>query len=203
MAKSRKEKNQKIYAQLEEEMKNSKESNYEEKLKNIDPKLSDSKKNEIVLHQDKNIKKNETKSNSSLTVIAKKVNGEKTSKKNELVVVKKEKKVSKKENADIVEDFDDPISYTDKLSVEEILRAKIEQQERIKAKKKIMKKSPNNESYTPEMMQERIKQNEGVDVRKEVKLVNKNYVVFAIGILVLLLTLVVVLGLIIIFNIAK
>ena len=40
MAKSRLEKNKKLYETLDEEMKNSKENTYEEKLKSIDPKLN-------------------------------------------------------------------------------------------------------------------------------------------------------------------
>ena len=39
MAKSRKQKNQKIYDELDVELKNNKEHDYEEKLKHIDPNL--------------------------------------------------------------------------------------------------------------------------------------------------------------------
>ena len=87
MAKSRKQKNKKIYDDLEVELKNNKENSYEEKIKSIDPKINSSGTSLVVAKKNEVVKKNEQKNNSALTVIAKKVNGDKPSKKNELVVV--------------------------------------------------------------------------------------------------------------------
>lgn len=200
MAKSRREKNKDLYDQLESEMKNSKENSYEEKLKNIDPNLDASgdasvPKEEYVVN-----KKNETKSTSSLTVIAKKVNGgNKFEKKQELVKVEKKKK--KEEEIIDVEEINEPVSFTDKLSVEEILRAKLEQQQKLKNDKKSFKKSPNDENYTPAMMQVRIKQHEGIDVRKEVNLKHNDHRKLVLGILILSLIAVIVIGALLIFRV--
>ena len=203
MARSRKEKNKKIYEDLENEAKNNKENNYEEKLRHIDPNLNSH--GEATAREGNNnvVKKNESKNGSSLTVIAKKVNGEKKEKKNELVVAKKEKKVfKKKESVEIVEEeLNEPISYTDKLSIEEILRARLEQQQKIKDEKKNLKKSPNDKQYTPEIMQERIKAHEGIDVRKEVKLKHKDFRWLALTILIIALIAVIVVGALLIFKV--
>lgn len=204
MAKSRTEKNQKLYADLEEEMKNNKGDIYEEKLKSIDPGLDkeiEISKNEEV--KDLSVKKTEVKNISALTVIAKELNGKKE-KKNELVEVKEKKNEKKKETVDVDEDvFVDPISFTDKLSVEEILRAKLEQQEKLRSEKKDRKKGPCDETYTPEMMQKRIKQHVGVDVRKETKVVTKDYRHFALGLLIIALVAVIVIGVLLIFKVIK
>ena len=102
MAKSRLEKNKKLYNDLEEEMRNNKGDLYEEKLKSIDPNLDkeiEISKNAEML--DVSTKKNETKNISTLTVIAKELNS-KIEKKNEIVKVKeKEKKV--KNNEKVIE----------------------------------------------------------------------------------------------------
>lgn len=203
MAKSRKQKNKKIYDELEVELKNNKENVYEEKLKSIDPTLDS--KGEVVFEEKKSniVKRNEQKNNSALTTIAKKVNGEKSNKKNELVVVKKEKKAAKKkEKAEIVEEeFNEPISYTDKLSIEEILRAKLEQQQKLREDKKNMKRSPNDKNYTPEIMQKRIKPHIGVDVRKEAKIKHKDYRWLAMTVLIVALIAIIVIGALLIFKV--
>jgi len=203
MAKSRIEKNQKLYRDLDEEMKNNKGDLYEEKLKSIDPNLD--KEIEINKNEessDISIKKNEVKNTSTLTVIAKELNGKKE-KKNELNKIK-EKKETKKDAVEMEEDvFVDPISITDKLSVEEILRAKLEQQEKLKSEKKEKKKTPYDYNYTPEMMQERINQHEGVDVRKETRVVTKDYRHLALGLLIIALIAVIVLGVLLIFKVIK
>jgi len=205
MAKSRKEKNKKIYDELEVELRNNKENSYEEKIKSIDPKLNSNGETEIKETNTNINKKSEHKSTSPLTVIAKKVNSDKkeTVKKNEIVVVKKEKKANKKkEKAEVVEEeYNEPISYTDKLSIEEILRAKLEKQQKIKADKKGFKKSPNDERYTPEMMQERIKSHEGVDIRKEVNLKHKDFKWAALAILIITLIAVIIIGVLLIFKV--
>lgn len=198
MAKTRKEKNKKLYQQLDEEMKNNKENSYEEKLKAIDPALNDYDNSSSRSVEEKSSRKSENKTNSALTVIAKKVNGT-SNKKGELVSVEKETKASKEEAAE--ETYEEPISYTDKLSVEAILRAKMEQQQKIKDEKKKGKKGPNDKYYTPSMMQARIKQHEGIDVRREVRLENKSYRWTAMAILVIVLAAVIVVGLLLIFKV--
>ena len=204
MTKSRAEKNKKLYEDLEKEMKNNKENQYEEKLNSIDPKLNklddeDNTKKYSVVN-----KKSENKNNNVLAVIAKEVNGKKV-KKDELVVVKEEKKEKKKVEKAIVEteEFTDPISYTDKLSIEEILRLKIEQQQRLKKDKKNIKRSPVDSKYTSSMMQERIKQHEGVDVRKEVNIKTKDYKWAALGVLIISLIAVIIIGVLLIFRIIE
>ena len=199
MAKSRREKNKDLYDQLENEMKNNKENSYEEKLKNLDPNLNAS--GDVVLPKEEVVvnRKNEAKNTSSLTVIAKKVNGEKINKKNEIVKV--EKKHKKEEEIIDVEDLNEPVSFTDKLSVEEILRAKLEQQQKLKDDKKSFKKGPNDERYTSSMMQERIKQHEGVDVRKEVNLKHNDHRKLVLGILIVALIAVIVIGVLLIFKV--
>ena len=73
----------------------------------------------------------------------------------------------------------------------------------MKNEKKDKKRSPYGSNYTPEMMQERIKQHEGVDVRKETKVVTKDYRGLALGLLVLALIAVIVLGALLIFKVIK
>lgn len=204
MAKSRKQKNKKMYDELEVELQNNKENSYEEKIKNIDPKINSSGSNLVVAKKNEIVKKNEQKNNSALTVIAKKVNGDKkANKKNELVVVNKDKKPAKKKEkvATVEEEFNEPISYTDKLSIEAILRAKMEQQQKLRDEKRNMKKSPTDSKYTPSMMQERIKQHEGIDVRKEVKIKTKDYRWVALTILFVALIAIIIIGVLLIFKI--
>ena len=203
MAKSRVERNKKVYEALDEEMKNNKGHKYEEKLKSIDPSFnSDISENDNQVSQEKTTKKNDVKNTSALTVIAKEINGKKN-KKHEVVEVKEKKLVKVEQVEEDEELFQDPISFTDKLSVEEILRAKLEQQEKIKNSKKGLKKSPCNGEYTPEMMQERIKLHEGVNVRKEANVVTKDYKAFALGVLLFALVAVLVIGVLLIFKIIK
>lgn len=202
MAKSRVEKNKDLYNALEEEMKNNKGDIYEERLKAIDPNLD--KEMEVSRNEERqevSTKKNDTKNTSALTVIAKEINGKKE-KKHEIIKVKekKEKKVQIEEDDSY---FQDPISFTDKLSVEEILRVKLEQQEKIRKEKKNQKRSPFDETYTPEMMQERIKQHEGVDVRKETKIVTKDYRWLAMTLLIIALIAVILIGALLIFKVIK
>jgi hypothetical protein len=174
---------------------------YEEKIKSLDPSLD----KEMEVNRNEEIKevvtkKNEVKNSSTLTLIAKEINGTKE-KKNEIVKIKEKKQKEQKVEEDIV--IEDPISFTDKLSVEEILRAKIEQQEKIKNDKRNKKKSPFDENYTPEMMQERIKQHEGVDVRKEAKVVTRDYKWTAMLILIIALIAEILIGVLLIFKVIK
>lgn len=197
MAKSRVEKNKKLYKELDEEMKNSKENTYGEILKSLDPKLQDNESDFIFVEEKVN-KKVESKNDNVLAVIAKEVNDKKV-KKNELVVAKKNKK------EEIIEEdvFVDPISFTDKLSVEEILRAKIEKQERIKNSKKVGKKGPTDENYTPEMMQKRIKQHIGVDARKEARVQTKDYKWVALSLLIIALISIIVVGVLLVLKVIE
>lgn len=198
MAKSRMEKNKKLYAELEEEMKNSKENTYEEKLKSLDPKLQNAVEEDYV-STGKRVKKTESKNSNVLAVIAKEVNGKKT-KKNEVVPVKETKKQKEQIEEDV---FVDPISFTDKLSVEEILRAKLEKQNKLKSDKRSRKKSPTDENYTASMMQARIKQHEGIDVRREAKVKTTDLRWLSLWLLIIALIAVVVLGCLLIFKIIE
>lgn len=198
MAKSRTEKNKKLYAELEEEMKNSKENTYEEKLKSLDPKLQNAVEEDYV-STGKRVKKTESKNSNVLAVIAKEVNGKKT-KKNEVVPVKETKKQKEQIEEDV---FVDPISFTDKLSVEEILRAKLEKQNKLKSDKRSRKKSPTDENYTASMMQARIKQHEGIDVRREAKVKTTDLRWLSLWLLIIALIAVVVLGCLLIFKIIE
>ena len=83
------------------------------------------------------------------------------------------------------------------------MRAKLEKQEKLRNEKKEMKKTPFSSNYTPEMMQERIKQHEGVDVRKETSVVTKDYRYVALGLLVIALLSVIVIGSLLIFKVIK
>ena len=121
-------------------------------------------------------------------------------KKNEIVKVK-EKKINKVVEEEPV--LENPISFTDKLSVEEILRAKIEQQERMRKEKKDLKKVPFDSNYTPEMMQERIKQHEGVNVRKEVNINPKDYKWTALALLIITLIVIIIIGALLIFKVIE
>lgn len=204
MAKSRKQKNQKIYDELDVELKNNKEHDYEEKLKHIDPNLDSNGEANARESKANIVKRNEHKNSSALTVIAKKVNGDKPNKKHEMIVAKKDKKENKKkDDAEIIEEeiLNEPISYTDKLSIEEILRVKLEQQQKIRDDKRNIKKSPTDTRYTAEMMNERIKPHVGVDVRKEVNLKHKDFRWAALAILIVALVAVIITGVLLIFEI--
>ena len=179
-------------------MKNSKENTYEEKLKSLDPKLQNAVEEDYV-STGKRVKKTESKNSNVLAVIAKEVNGKKT-KKNEVVPVKETKKQKEQIEEDV---FVDPISFTDKLSVEEILRAKLEKQNKLKSDKRSRKKSPTDENYTASMMQARIKQHEGIDVRREAKVKTTDLRWLSLWLLIIALIAVVVLGCLLIFKIIE
>lgn len=174
MAKSRVEKNKSLYNELELESFELEDITETKKVELV--------KEEIVKKEVKIEKKQE------IVPVSKK-------KKNQVAVVKDKK--------DVEEDFvvEQPISYTSKLSVEEILRAKLEKQQQLKDSKKVIKKSPITESYTPEMMQKNISQNEGVDIRKEANIRVKNNNNKAIALLVFMLLVVIAAGVVIGFLI--
>lgn len=150
MAKSRVEKNKTLYEELELEP-------FELEDIASEPKKTDTKKAE------------ETQTSKKQEIVPVK------EKKNEVAVVKEKKKIKVEEVFEEEFVVEQPISYTNKLSVEEILRAKLEQQQQLKDSKKGYKKSPNTKTYTPEMMQKNINVKEGVDIRKEANIrVKKN-----------------------------
>lgn len=164
MAKSRVEKNKALYEELELDSFELEDITETKKIEPI--------KEEKIIEE----VKVEEKKKKTLPAIKKK---------NEVAVVK--------EKEDFEEDFvvEQPISYTSKLSVEEILRAKLEKQQQLKDSKKVAKKSPITNSYTPEMMQKNISQNEGVDIRKEANIRVKKNNNKAIALLVFMLLVVI------------
>ena len=177
MAKSRVEKNKALYEELELE---SFELEDLSEIKKEQP-IEEPKEEEIVVEEAKQ----------EVMVV--------NEKKNEVAVVKEKSK--KKET--IEEDFvvEQPISYTSKLSVEEILRAKLEKQQQLKDSKKGYKKSPFTETYTPEMMQKSINQQEGIDIRKEANIKIKKSSNVTVALLVFLLFAIIAAGIIIAFII--
>lgn len=172
MAKSRVEKNKALYEELELE-------SFE--LEDI----TETKKADTV--KEEKIEEIKEEKQEVLPIVKKK--------KNEVTVVE--------EKEEFEDDFvvEQPISYTSKLSVEEILRAKLEKQQQLKDSKKVVKKSPITESYTPEMMQKNINQREGVDIRKEANIRVKKNNNKAIALLVFLLLAVIAAGIVLGFLI--
>lgn len=181
MAKSRVEKNKSLYDELEME-------SFE--LEDIGtPKSEKSEKKALPTKVEK---KENTKKQELVPV--------KKEKKNEIVPAKKRKKEPVIEEDFVVEQ---PISYTDKLSVEEILRAKLEKQQQLKDNKRLYKKSPITSTYTPEMMQKNINQKDGVDIRKEANIRVTRGSNLVVALLVLLLLAVIIAGVIIALAIIK
>lgn len=168
MAKSRVEKNKSLYEELELESFELEDITSEPKkveVKKAEPKVEVTKKQEIVPVKEE--------------------------KKNEVALVKEKKKAKVEEVFEEEFVVEQPISYTDKLSVEEILRAKLEKQQQLKDSKKGYKKTPNTKTYTPEMMQKNINVKEGVDIRKEanirVKKNNNGSIAFLVFLLILVI----------------
>ena len=179
MAKSRVEKNKALYDELELE-------SFE-----LEDVTSNVKNDNIVIEEPKIEKTKIIKKQEFLPVVKKE-------KKNEVAVVQNKKKKEVIEEDFIVEQ---PISYTDKLSVEEILRAKLEKQQQLKNEKKVYKKSPVTSTYTPEMMQKNINQKEGVDIRKEANIRVRNNNNLKIAICVFLLIAIIAAGVVIAFYV--
>ena len=112
----------------------------------------------------------------------------KEEKKHDIVKLDDEKKEETKEKVEEVE-LEQPLSYTDKLSIEEILRAKLEKQQKLKNSKRLEKRTPFTEEYDAEKMQKNINQASGVDVRKEVNIKirkNNNAIIFVLLVLLVL-----------------
>ena len=174
MAKSRVEKNKKLYEEIELESFEIKDIAGEEEIK------------QEVKQESRPESKPEPKK--ELVVV----------KRQNIVPVKETKKlpVAEKKKVEVnfpEEDFvvEQPISYTSKLSIEEILRAKLEKQQKLKDSKKGYKKSPYTKSYTPQDMQKNISQKDGIDIRKEanikVKKPGNGPIVFLVILLLLVL----------------
>ena len=92
------------------------------------------------------------------------------------------------------------VTFTDKISVEELLRKRIEEQEKLLESKKRAKKTPTNKDYTSKQMQERVNVLEGVDIRKEIsskKIVKKTKNLLNI-IIISALTLLIIVGFVVI-----
>lgn len=179
MAKSRVEKNKALYDELE--------------LESFEIEdVTNSKENNNVVIEEPKIEEVKPPKKQELVPVAKK------EKKHQIAVVEEKKKVDIIEEDFVVEQ---PISYTDKLSVEEILRAKLEKQQKLKQDKKGYKKSPITKTYTPEMMQKNINQKEGVDIRKEANIKVKNNNDVTVALLVFLLIAIIAAGVIIAYVI--
>ena len=167
MAKSRVEKNKKLYEEIELESFEIEDITVQEEKK---PVVKQVKEELVPVKQQEIVPIKETK---------------------KLPVVEK-KKVEAKPKVE-EEDFvvEQPISYTSKLSIEEILRAKLEKQQKLKDSKKGYKKTPYTKSYTPADMQKNINQRDGIDIRKEANLKVKQKgngpIVFLVFLLILVI----------------
>jgi len=171
MAKSRVEKNKSLYETLEKE--DFDLVDITEEKKTVDKE----KAKEVVVKEKKQ----------EIVPVAK-------PKKNEVAIVKE--KIKQKAKAEVVEEefvTTQPISYTDKLSIEELLRVKLEKQQQLKDSKRLYKRTPMTETYTSEMMQKNINQRDGIDVRREVNIKVKQGNK-AIGFLLVMLLLAVIAG---------
>ena len=169
MAKSRVQRNKQLYEEIE--------------LGSFEVEdITQAKKQEIIQKEPK-IKKEESKPEIRQAIVPVK-------EKKALPVVEKKKVEVIKEEFVVAQ----PISYTNKLSIEEILRAKLEKQQKLKDSKKIYKKAPYTSSYTPEDMQRNINQRDGIDIRKEANIRVKKNNNGPIAVLVILLILVILAG---------
>ena len=198
MAKSRVEKNKKLYDELaKDEFELEDISEIKEKKKNLEVMVEETSKEESATEE----------------FVEKKLPVKKEEKKSELVPVKEEKKLpatrkekKEKKKVELVEEEDfvveQPISYNDKLVAEEALRARLEKQQELKDKKRGYKKTPYASNYSAEAMQKNISQFGGVDVRKEVNLkVKRSGNAATLTILFFLLCLVIVAGLLVLYII--
>ena len=170
MAKSRVQRNKQLYEEIE--------------LGSFEVEDVTQTKKQEVIKEEPIIEKEEPKQEIRQAIVPVK-------EKKALPVVEKKKVEVVKEEEFVVEQ---PISYTSKLSIEEILRAKLEKQQKLKDSKKIYKKAPFTKSYTPEDMQRNINQRDGIDIRKEANIKVKRNNNGAITVLVILLILVILAG---------
>ena len=202
MATTRMEKFQEIHKRLKEEEKNqsSKSIDYKKRLQALDPTFNDKKEEPLVTEKEKEVIVEKQPKQVEDKVVNKIDEGEKKDEtdNNQLVEVVEKPVLKYQYSKEIFEGNEEisknPASFTDKISVEELLRVRIEEQERLRANKKMTSRTPSTAEYTPQMMHERITPHEGVDIRKEVKLKKTNERNLVEKIILLILMMIIILG---------
>ena len=202
MATTRMEKFQEIHKRLKEEEKNqsSKSIDYKKRLQALDPTFNDKKEEPLVTEKEKEVIVEKQPKQVEDKVVNKIDEGEKKDEtdNNQLAEVVEKPVLKYQYSKEIFEGNEEisknPASFTDKISVEELLRVRIEEQERLRANKKMTSRTPSTAEYTPQMMHERITPHEGVDIRKEVKLKKTNERNLVEKIILLILMMIIILG---------
>ncbi|HHU59802.1 TPA: hypothetical protein GXZ34_02635 [bacterium] len=202
MATTRMEKFQEIHKRLKEEEKNqsSKSIDYKKRLQALDPTFNDKKEEPLVTEKEKEVIVEKQPKQVEDKVVNKIDEGEKKDEtdNNQLAEVVEKPVLKYQYSKEIFEGNEEisknPASFTDKISVEELLRVRIEEQERLRANKKMTSRTPNTAEYTPQMMHERITPHEGVDIRKEVKLKKTSERNLVEKIILLILMMIIILG---------
>lgn len=200
MATTRMEKFQEIHKRLKEEEKNqsSKSIDYKKRLQALDPTFNDKKEEPLVTEKEVIVEKQPKQVEDK--VVNKIDEGEKKDEtdNNQLAEVVEKPVLKYQYSKEIFEGNEEisknPASFTDKISVEELLRVRIEEQERLRANKKMTSRTPSTAEYTPQMMHERITPHEGVDIRKEVKLKKTSERNLVEKIILLILMMIIILG---------
>lgn len=202
MATTRMEKFREIHKRLKEEEKNqsSKSIDYKKRLQALDPTFNDKKEEPLVTEKEKEVIVEKQPKQVEDKVVNKIDEGEKKDEtdNNQLAEVVEKPVLKYQYSKEIFEGNEEisknPASFTDKISVEELLRVRIEEQERLRANKKMTSRTPNTAEYTPQMMHERITPHEGVDIRKEVKLKKTSERNLVEKIILLILMMIIILG---------
>ncbi len=202
MATTRMEKFQEIHKRLKEEEKNqsSKSIDYKKRLQALDPTFNDKKEEPLVTEKEKEVIVEKQPKQVEDKVVNKIDEGEKKDEtdNNQLAEVVEKPVLKYQYSKEIFEGNEEisknPASFTDKISVEELLRVRIEEQERLRANKKMTSRTPSTAEYTPQMMHERITPHEGVDIRKEVKLKKTSERNLVEKIILLILMMIIILG---------
>lgn len=200
MATTRMEKFQEIHKRLKEEEKNqsSKSIDYKKRLQALDPTFNDKKEEPLVTEKEVIVEKQPKQVEDK--VVNKIDEGEKKDEtdNNQLAEVVEKPVLKYQYSKEIFEGNEEisknPASFTDKISVEELLRVRIEEQERLRANKKMTSRTPSTAEYTPQMMHERITPHEGVDIRKEVKLKKTSERNLVEKIILMILMMIIILG---------
>lgn len=202
MATTRMEKFQEIHKRLKEEEKNqsSKSIDYKKRLQALDPTFNDKKEEPLVTEKEKEVIVEKQPKQVEDKVVNKIDEGEKKDEtdNNQLAEVVEKPVLKYQYSKEIFEGNEEisknPASFTDKISVEELLRVRIEEQERLRANKKMTSRTPSTAEYTPQMMHERITPHEGVDIRKEVKLKKTSERNLVEKIILMILMMIIILG---------
>lgn len=202
MATTRMEKFQEIHKRLKEEEKNqsSKSIDYKKRLQALDPTFNDKKEEPLVTEKEKEVIVEKQPKQVEDKVVNKSDEGEKKDEtdNNQLVEVVEKPVLKYQYSKEIFEGNEEisknPASFTDKISVEELLRVRIEKQERLRTNKKMTSRTPSTAEYTPQMMHQRITPHEGVDIRKEVKLKKTSERNLVEKIILLILMMIIILG---------